>query len=380
MEPAWKQQRWGPVSWVVKLSVFLYVLYHWIFFKEPTYTTLVLFMAAALLTVWKERFTESLWPSLLLFLVLGIGVFRDSNLAVLLSIVIYDFVKKGMLYGTVVPLAVTAYAVWNEQEFAVYLLVFYLFGMFAHRVGRGQERESQYRHALDEERRARYELEQTKAQLMKSSKEIAEITEVKERNRIAREIHDIVGHQLAAILIQLRTAMKLKEKGRETEKAEAMLYFSIDGLSDTLVLLRDTVHNIKPNQRLGIEYLEEIIDGFPFCPVDFQYSGNPRVLEPEQMELIASNLREALTNSSRYSEASRIEVRLDMKERFIRLSIKDNGKGCPNIREGLGLSGIRERVRNMGGTLTVSGDNGFHIVCVLMRREGDGVHENHFGG
>ncbi len=58
---------------------------------------------------------------------------------------------------------------------------------------------------------------------------------------------------------------------------------------------------------------------------------------------------------------------MDIHERIIRLYIKDNGAGCSHVRESLGLSGMKERVRNAGGHITITPTGGFMIVCILPR-------------
>lgn len=67
-----------------------------------------------------------------------------------------------------------------------------------------------------------------------------------------------------------------------------------------------------------------------------------------------------------------------MNEIYTRLYIRDNGTGCVKIKEGMGLSGMRERVENMGGSFSISSEKGFMIVCVIPieSEKGSGVFEN----
>ena len=83
-----------------------------------------------------------------------------------------------------------------------------------------------------------------------------------------------------------------------------------------------------------------------------------------------------MTNASKYSEATRMDISLTINDNFIRLYIKDNGKGCIKINDSLGLSGMRERVRNMGGNISINGESGFLIVCIIpLNREVGGIFE-----
>ncbi|OUM88664.1 MAG: hypothetical protein BAA01_03270 [Bacillus thermozeamaize] len=209
--------------------------------------------------------------------------------------------------------------------------------------------------------------------LLHASREAAGIAEVRERNRIAREIHDSVGHKIAGILFQLQAANKLWQRDRE--QAAAMVEGSVAALSEALELLRETVHNLKPRQPLEVAYIQRIIDQFTFCPVRFSFRGDFNQVPPHHMEVLASTIQEALTNVAKYSQATEVDIRIEIRDAFTRLAIRDNGVGAEKIKEGLGLSGMRERIRNMGGTVSISGKDGFLIVCLIPREEGRSLFE-----
>jgi signal transduction histidine kinase len=107
------------------------------------------------------------------------------------------------------------------------------------------------------------------------------------------------------------------------------------------------------------------MNNFKFCPIDFKHRGDVSGINPEIMESIVTNLKELLTNASKYSSATKIDVSIDVNEKYIRLFVRDNGRGCSMIRTGMGLSGIKERISNIGGTVAISGDDGFTVVCLV---------------
>jgi signal transduction histidine kinase len=236
------------------------------------------------------------------------------------------------------------------------------------------QKEASFQQIYDRERQIRYDLEEAKGRLLNATREAAHLAEIRERNRIAREIHDSIGHNLAGILLQLQVANKTLD--RDEAKARDLLAKSITGLASSVDLLRDTVHNIKPRELIGLNYIEKVIANFQFCTVTFKNSGDFSTLTAGHIEIISSILKEALTNASRHSQASVVEILLDIHEQIVRLYIKDNGRGCDQIREGLGLSGMRERVHNIGGTITINANDGFMIVCVLPKESGGGVLES----
>ncbi len=239
-----------------------------------------------------------------------------------------------------------------------------------------RQKESSFQRTYDREREIRYELEDAKGKLLNAAREAAHLAEIRERNRIAREIHDSIGHNLAGILLQLQVAKKTL--ARDEARAQELLDNSIIALASSVELMRDTVHNIKPRVQLGLDYIKKVVENFHFCAVNFTHSGDFASIKAAHIEIITSILKVALTNTARHSRADEVDIQLDIYEQIVRLYIKDNGIGCTQVREGLGLSGMRERVDHVGGNITINTNDGFMIVCVLPRYEksGGGVFES----
>lgn len=82
-------------------------------------------------------------------------------------------------------------------------------------------------------------------------------------------------------------------------------------------------------------------------------------------QVITANIKEALTNVFKHSQATDVKLTLTVNQHFIRLYIKDNGRGSAVVDGGLGLNGMKERVSQMGGSLSIDGRSGFLIVCIL---------------
>ena len=194
----------------------------------------------------------------------------------------------------------------------------------------------------------------------------ARLAEMAERSRIAQDIHDNVGHEISGASIALQTAIKLYEKN--DERAKELLEQSAKRLEMASGHLREAVYNLKPSRTVGADTLRELCEDFDFCEVRFESSGEMNGIL--HWNLLIANLKETLTNVSRHSNATLVTVKLDGNADYIRMQVADNGNGqakkAPNT--GLGLSGMRERVRIAGGTLTVSVEDGFSVVTVLPRR------------
>jgi len=254
-----------------------------------------------------------------------------------------------------------------QSEF--YYLIYYLIfsSILGYILNKKYLQEKFYTQTFDNERRLRYELEHIKNQLINNSKEIERLTEIKERNRIAREIHDHIGHDIAGVLFQLQAAEKIHDNN--PTKSIDIVALCSNKLSQTLELIRNTVYNIKPVLELNENVFKNVINQFVFCPVQFKFDGNIQMIKSDVLELLLANLKESLTNASKHSGATEIQVKIEANQNFIRFYYQDNGKGCQVIKEGLGVTGMKERIKNLGGMININGINGFSIVCIIPNQK-----------
>jgi signal transduction histidine kinase len=349
------------INYILKIIFFIYVLSQRQVNAVLDYKIVSIVLIAAAICIVKEKINDSLYVVIIEFIIITMSAYIYSSFIPLYVISVFDFTYEECYIGVVITAAMTLYLSKVNMES---LFVFYIMAaIIAFLLRAFNAKEQFYTKIIDSERRLRYELEDTKIQLLNSSKEVVHIAEIKERNRIARDIHDNIGHSIAGIFMQLQVALKLY--GKDDIKAKEILKNSIEGLSNSLKLLRETVHNIKPKENLGIEYITSILDNFKFCQLEFKHTGDISTVSPRHMETIVTNIKEALTNITKYSSATKAYISIEVNEKYIRLYIKDNGVGSKKIKEGLGLSGMRERVRNVGGSISISSEDGFLIVCII---------------
>jgi signal transduction histidine kinase len=215
-----------------------------------------------------------------------------------------------------------------------------------------------------DDRAQRLKLEKQQATVALERKNAEQLAQINERARIAQDIHDHVGHEVTGALIAVQTALSLYESG--DSRTGELLSQTVKRLESASVNLRETVHNLKPAKKAGSEILQELCNNIEVCKISFTSSG-----EIVHGEILVANLKEALTNIVRHSTATAVKVRVDSNADYIRMTVCDNGRvnGVKNSPKcGLGLRGMKERVHAVGGTFTISNDNGFKIVCVLPRK------------
>lgn len=350
------------MNYILKIAFFGYVIANLVIASSIEYMEVVVLLLAAASSIYREKFDSGI----ILFAFEGFIIYSGTNLDTafffLYGLTVYDLVSKKYYIGVAVVLFIGLYLL-KSQGLVNFLFVVSLSYIFAYTKGILQAKEELYRSSFDKQREYSYQLEQAKARLVNAAEEAAHMAEIKERNRIARQIHDHVGHSIAGILMQLQAVKKLYNK--DEVKATELLGNSIEALSGTLTVMRDTVHNIKPEGKLGIEHIRQVIENFNYCPVELSSTGDFSELPVSIMQILDNNIKEALTNVSKYSKATKVDINIDVNYKFVRLQIKDNGMSNANFKEGFGISGMKERVKNIGGTIAFSSDNGFLIVCVI---------------
>ena len=187
--------------------------------------------------------------------------------------------------------------------------------------------------------------------------EIGELAKAQERNRIARDIHDVLGHYLTVVHVQLEAAKTLFKRDPETARAAVIKAQALtrEGLSEvrrSVALLRDSRSTERPLlaaiEKLASECKADGIDAA------VRLRGTPRPL-PEPVEItLYRAAQEALTNVRRHARASRLDIELAFASGSgIRLRVEDDGVGSDLLNQGFGLVGLRERAASVGGTMSI---------------------------
>jgi signal transduction histidine kinase len=213
------------------------------------------------------------------------------------------------------------------------------------------------------EQRTRARAEQLADQLASANEllraraaEVEQLATARERNRIAREIHDGLGHYLTVVHIQLEAAKTLLSS--DPERARTALarsqHLTHEGLSEvrrSVALLRGATH-----ARPLVDSLHSLASecSATGLKIDVQVEGSVRRLaEPIEFTLYRA-AQEALTNVRRHARASRVAIAIGFYAGAVRLRVADDGVGAgTSLREGFGLPGLRERAQLVGGKLAI---------------------------
>jgi two-component system sensor histidine kinase DesK len=202
-------------------------------------------------------------------------------------------------------------------------------------------------------------------QLRKANEEMEHLAKVAERERIARDLHDVLGHTLSVITLKSELAGKLLDRdparaGREIREVEQI---SRQALSD----VRDAIRGYR-SQGLVAE-LAQAKSTLETAGLTVRCDAATTVkLQAIQESVLSLAVREAVTNIVRHAQARTCRVRLEQNNRSCCLEIQDDGRGGSNG-EGNGLRGMRERVEMLGGTLDRDTENGTRLTITLPLKE-----------
>jgi signal transduction histidine kinase len=214
------------------------------------------------------------------------------------------------------------------------------------------------------ERQARAELATANARLREYAAQAEQLATTRERNRLAREIHDGLGHYLTVIGMQLQAARAVLQTGRDEDRqsAEATLdkaqRLSREALADvrrSVTALRDP-SAVRPLPVVLDELATEM--SAAGVPTELEVAGAARALPPESADALFRVAQEGLTNVRKHAGATGVRLLVDYRDpRAVKLEVSDHGVGADTAGEeavrGFGLLGLRERAERLGGHLDV---------------------------
>lgn len=210
---------------------------------------------------------------------------------------------------------------------------------------------------------ARNMLASAHAELLTTRGMLAESARHQERLRLSRELHDVAGHKLTALRLNL--AAIIHNRHLDQVATVALCSRLTEELLDDL---RGVVHQLRLHDGLDLgATLQRLAAPFPRPRVLLDIDDDARVATLDQAETLLRTFQEGLTNAARHSDAANVWATLSRDGDQVRLVIRDDGQGRHPVQAGHGLNGMRERLQALGGDLEFGrmGDDGFHLRAWL---------------
>lgn len=203
------------------------------------------------------------------------------------------------------------------------------------------------------------------------------MVETRERNRLAREIHDTIGHNLTGIIAGIDACTTMMDYAPNEVKNQLNIISDVarQGIKE----VRRSVRALRPDVLEKLNFQEAIrqliIDISKTAKVKVEFSNfiEDFKFTTDEEDAIYRVIQEGITNSIRHGKATSIRINVNKENEFLKLEIEDNGIGCKEIKKGFGLQHIKERISLLNGDVYYKGDDGFTLVVLIPIRWGENI-------
>lgn len=316
------------------------------------------------------------------FVIFGLCSLWFSDLLLFFPLLLYQTLSAELFPLAVAELPLWGFLVFQINRFPAVLCLLGIFGFILSfflwlYAGKYQTLYQDFHQIRDDSEEHTLLLsEKNKALLEKQDYEIYAAT-LRERNRIAREIHDNVGHVLSRSIL-MTAACKTINKNDALDPLLGNLEESLNGAMNSI---RSSVHDLHDDAVDLEDAIKGLVKDFTFCPVNLTYDMSRQIPREVKYSLI-SITKEGLSNVMRHSNADSVNILLREHPALYQLCIEDNGtpgNGIPDIQTeadinkekntsgGMGLSNIRDRAKALGGTVQITQENGFRIFVTIPK-------------
>ncbi len=219
------------------------------------------------------------------------------------------------------------------------------------------------------------QLESANLKLKAYAAEAEKNAETRERNRLAREIHDTLGHVLTGIIAGIDACITLIDISPEETRKRLVKIGDVtrQGITD----VRRSVSKLRPDvlEKMELEKaLTQMLDDLSHnakAEIGFDNQVHTLKFHEDEEDVVYRVIQEATTNSIRHGHAEKIYISIHKKDQWLTVSVKDYGKGCEIIEKGFGLRHMEERLKILGGSLEYEGHDGFLITAKIPIRWGE---------
>lgn len=298
--------------------------------------------------------------------IMAVLCFAEPVFCCMIPLMIYDFLRDKQPWFMILSvISVIVYA-GSFSTIQIMLLICGAFIAFIlwRNTARLEEAEKKLILTRDDSEEVNLLLQQKNKQLRENQDNEIKLATMKERNRIAREIHDNVGHMLTRSILQVGALIIIN---KDEAQSESLLSLK-ETLDSAMTSIRNSVHKLHDDSidlKLAVnDAVKPIRESFNVeCDFDFSES------MPKKVKLgFLGIIKECLSNAVKHSNGDRIKLSIIEHPGFYKLEVSDNGK-CEKISDsGIGLSTMRERAEDLGGIINISASEmGFGVVVSIPK-------------
>lgn len=284
-----------------------------------------------------------------------------------LPLIAYDLfkTKNQMLTLTAAIPFLIHLSAFSSSTAAVLIIIFIIVFLLKSRAINEDKLRQEYINQRDYLTEVSISLEEKINELMVKQDIDVNLATLNERNRIAREIHDNVGHLLSSSILQIGAIMAVSKEENTIKRLEVVK----DTLNEGMNSIRNSVHNLHDKSIDLYGEIEKTIKNFSFCKVKLNYDITGDLPAKAKYSIIAI-IKEALSNVMKHSDCDFVSISLYEHPKLFQLVIYDNGTKKTDIEatKGMGLESIKQRVASLDGIINIDQSKGFKIFISFMKQ------------
>lgn len=312
-----------------------------------------------------NSYVENTDVHMMFFIIYSVICVFFSGFLLFLPLLFYDVILNKHRFIYLFALIAILY----NKEFLSYKIVFIILSFMAltillkFRTSSTDKLKVEYINFRDKSSELSIMLEEQNATLIENQDYEINLATLSERNRIAREIHDNLGHILSRCLLQIGALLAINKDSTMKESLHAVK----DTLSQGMDSIRTSVHNLHDESIDLHDQIYGLIKEFSFCSIKLNYdiSENP---DKRLKYSFISIIKEAMSNIIKHSNATVVSITINEHPGFYQLIIQDNGVVEEyNLEKGIGIRNILDRVAAFNGNVNINTDNGFKIFISIPK-------------
>lgn len=315
----------------------------------------VFFLISIVISMSLDLFSKEKYRNILYALFLAL-VFYNNIFLYYLPLIFYNLYLDFKYYSLL------SLALLLIDFSPIILIISFLSLYFSHSTATVENIVLEYRTMRDNLKEDTLYLKKYNEQLTLDREKNIHIAILTERNRIAREIHDSIGHAISSSILQVKALKIIGTKNLEEplDQLQSTLNNGMNDIRKSLQGLRDESLDLQSR-------IENLIDEIPHMTVEFLYNIDEDLDYNLKFDIL-SIVKEAITNTVKHSNANHLKINLIAQPKFYTIIVEDNGMDQPDFNhKGIGLDYIRETANKYGGLFNYKYNNGFKIHITLMK-------------
>lgn len=351
------------------MVISLLIMYLEIGYKEIILMNSIFIIALCIFQLLKNLFKVpfKIVTFIQIFILLISIKFLSKETFLLFPILFFELVKdklsieKEMIFLSVIMITFL-------RENIAYLIIYtVILTLYLYEIKEREEESKNLKDIKKDNRKEKFIMEEKVSNFNKYLEQNEVVISLRERNIMAQKLHDHLGHRITSSIMQLEVTKETL--GKNNEISMKYLLSAMENLRVGMEEIRTVLRNVKPKDRtITIENIKKLLLEFQYnsgIKTHFHLEGEVEKLGVKRLIVIEENIKEALTNTLKYSKASQINVSILIYNKVARIEIKDNGQGSSNIKKGLGLIGMEERLEKINGNMRIDGSDGFTLNMIL---------------